>query len=70
VTYQYRLKIDHKAFSLGHYAKVFDAKASTALEGAKGALVVPLAKLATDMWVFLNNLKVALRLLAPLIGSL
>jgi hypothetical protein len=69
VTYQYGLKIDHKAFSLGRYAEVFDAEASAALEGAKGALAAPSAKLATDMWVFLDNLEVALRLLAPSTGS-
>jgi ribonuclease HI len=69
VTYQYGLRIDRKAFSLGRYAEVFDAEATAALEGAKGALVAPSAKLATDMWVFLDNLEVALRLLAPSTGS-
>ena len=55
-------------FSLGRNAKVFNAKASTALKGAKATLLAPLAKLATDMWVFLDNLEVAMRLLAPSIG--
>ena len=57
-------------FSLERNAEVFDAEASAALEGAKAALLAPLAKLATDMWVFLDNLEVAMRLLAPSIGSL
>jgi hypothetical protein len=56
-------------FSLGHYAKVFNTEASAILKGAKGALIAPSAKLATDMWVFLDNLEVTLRLLAPSTGS-
>jgi hypothetical protein len=56
-------------FSLGRYTEVFDAEAAAALKGAKGALNVPSAKLATDIWVFLDNLEVALRLLTPLTGS-
>ena len=52
-------------FSLGRNAKVFNAEASIALKGAKAALLAPLAKLATDIWVFLDNLEVAIRLLAP-----
>jgi hypothetical protein len=55
-------------FSLGRNAKVFNAEASTALKGAKAALLALLAKLATDMWVFLDNLEVAIRLLTPFIG--
>jgi hypothetical protein len=55
-------------FSLGRNAKVFNAKAFTVLKGAKAALLAPLAKLATNMWVFLDNLEVAIRLLAPSIG--
>jgi hypothetical protein len=35
----------------------------------KAALTAPTAKLATDMWVFLDNLEVAMRLLAPSTGS-
>jgi ribonuclease HI len=69
ITYQYGLKIDRKAFSLGCHAEVFDAEASAALEGAKGALKAPSAKLAIDMWVFLDNLEVALRLLGPSTSS-
>jgi hypothetical protein len=69
VTYQYGHRIDRKAFSLGRNAEVFDAEASAALKGAKAALLAPSAKLATDMWVFLDNLEVAMRLLAPSTGS-
>ena len=69
VIFQYGLRIDRKAFSLGLHAEVFDAEASAALEGARAALSAPSAKLATDMWVFLDNSEVALRLLSPFPGS-
>jgi len=69
VTFQHGHKIDRKAFSLGRNAEVFDAEASAALCGAKAALLAPTAKYATDMWVFLDNLEVAMRLLAPSTGS-
>jgi ribonuclease HI/endonuclease/exonuclease/phosphatase (EEP) superfamily protein YafD len=69
VIYQYGLQIGRKAFSLGLQAEVFDAEAVAALRGAEIALAAPTAKLATDMWVFLDNLEVAMRLLAPSTGS-
>jgi hypothetical protein len=57
-------------FSLGRNAKVFNAEASAALKGAKAALLALLAKLATNMWVFLDNLEVVIRLLTPSTGLL
>lgn len=69
VTYQFNLQIDRKAFSLGRNAEVFDAEASAALTGAKAALALPSAKFATDLWVFLDNLEVATRLLGHSTGS-
>jgi hypothetical protein len=69
VTYQYGYRIDRKVFSLRHNSEVFDAEASAALKGAKAALLAPSTKLATDMWVCLDNLEVAMRLLAPSKGS-
>jgi hypothetical protein len=48
---------------------VFDAEASAALTGAKTALSLPSARFATDLWVFLDNLEVATRLLGPSTGS-
>lgn len=69
VTYQYGLQINRKALSLGRHAEVFDAEAIGALEGARWALTSPGAKLANDLWVFLDNLEVALRLLSPFTGS-
>jgi len=69
VTYQYGLQIDRKPFSLGCNAEVFDAEAAAALRGAQAALAAPSANFATDMWVFLDNLEVTMRLLAPSNGS-
>ena len=69
VTFQYGLQVDRKIFSLGRNAEVFDAEAAAALHGAKAALALPSAKLATDMWIFLDNLEVAMRLLTPSVSS-
>ena len=48
---------------------MFDAEASAALTGARTALTLPSARLATDLWVFLDNLEVATILLGPTTGS-
>jgi len=69
VTYQAGTCIDRKSYSLGRHAEVFDAEASAALTGAKAALALPTARFATDLWVFLDNLEVATRLLNPSTGS-
>ena len=69
VTYQFDLQLDRKAYSLGRHAEVFDAEASAALTGAKAALALPSARFATDLWVFLDNLEVATRLLSHSTGS-
>ena len=69
VAYQYGLQVGRKAYSLCQNAKVFDAKAFAALTRAQAALALPSAKLATDLWVFLDNLEVASRLLSHSNGS-
>jgi ribonuclease HI len=69
VTYQYGIRTNRQAFSLGCNAEVYDAEAAAALAGAKAALASPTAKLATDLWVFLDNLEVTMRLLAPSASS-
>jgi ribonuclease HI len=69
VTYQLGTRVDRKSYSLGRHAEVFDAEASAALTGAKAALSLPSARFATDLWVFLDNLEVATRLLGPSTGS-
>lgn len=69
VAYQYGLRIDRRSFSLGLNAEVFDAEAHAALAGAEAALKAPSARLATDLWIFLDNLEVATRLLSSFTGS-
>ncbi|TVY89104.1 hypothetical protein LAWI1_G004647 [Lachnellula willkommii] len=69
VLHQHGEKFARKAFSLGPHAEVFDAEAAAALCGAKMGLNSPQSECATDMWVFLDNLEVAMRLLAPSEGS-
>jgi hypothetical protein len=61
--------VGRKAYSLGQNIEVFDVEASIALAGAQAALTLPSAKLATDLWVFLDNLEVASRLLSYSNGS-
>ena len=58
-----------KAYSLGQNIEVFNIEASIALIRAQAALALPSAKLATDLWVFLDNLEVASRLLSHSNGS-
>ena len=56
-------------FSLGQSKEVFDAEAEAALRGAQAALDYPTSCFATDLWVFLDNIEVAARLLSPSISS-
>jgi len=59
----------HGSFSLGHNKEVFDAEAEAALAAIRAALDSPSSRFATDLWVFLDNVEVATRLLAPSTGS-
>jgi hypothetical protein len=69
VGYQAGRLILRGSFSLGHNSEVFDAEAIAALRGAQAALDCPSSRFATDLWVFLDNLEVAARLLSPSAGS-
>lgn len=69
VAYQAGRRALNQHFSLGPYAEVFDAEASAALAGVKAALALPTARYANDLWVFLDNLEVAMRLLSKSTGS-
>ncbi len=62
-------QIFRRAFSLGPHAEVFDAEAAAALAGIESALTLPTIRFANDLWVFLDNLEVAIRLLSPSTGS-
>jgi ribonuclease HI len=57
------------SFSLGPNKEVFDAEAEAALAGIKAAMQSYTARFATNLWVCLDNLEVATRLLSPFAGS-
>jgi ribonuclease HI len=59
----------HSSFPLGPNKDVFDAEAEAALAGLKAAISLETARFATNLWVILDNLEVALRLLSPSTGS-
>jgi ribonuclease HI len=60
----------HKeSYPLGPSAEIFDAEAIAALLGARAALIHPTNRLAKDLWVCLDNLEVAVRLLSPSLTS-
>jgi hypothetical protein len=57
------------SFSLGPNKEVFDAEAEAALAGINAAMQYHTARFATDLWVCLDKLEVATRLLSPFVGS-
>lgn len=69
VAYQGGVQVLKQSFALGKGDKVFDAEAKGALAGAKAALALPTTKFATNLWICLDNLEVATRLLWPFLGS-
>jgi hypothetical protein len=69
IGYQNSQQILRGSFSLGCSREVFDAEAEAALAGAKAAIDSPASCTATDLWIFLDNLEVAARLLGPSTGS-
>ncbi|APA10088.1 hypothetical protein sscle_05g048580 [Sclerotinia sclerotiorum 1980 UF-70] len=66
---QFDIQIAHHSFSLGTNAEVFDAEATAAVAGAAKALTLASTKLATDLWIFLDNHEAALRLGSHFNGS-
>src|SRR4029453_16623820 len=69
VGYQHGLQLAYGSFPLGPFKEVFDAEAEAALAGLKASMAIPTAKFANNLWVCLDNLEVALRLLSPFPGS-
>ncbi|KAI1000552.1 hypothetical protein K3495_g7645 [Podosphaera aphanis] len=69
VAYQGGVQILSQSLALGFGDEVFDAEAKGALAGAKAVLEFPTTKLATNLWVCLDNLEVAVRLLNSFTGS-
>jgi ribonuclease HI len=57
------------SFPLGPNKEVFDAEAEAALAGIKAALEIYTARFATNLWICLDNLEVATRLLSSFTGS-
>ena len=68
VGYQAGHLIFRGCFSLGPNKEVFDAEVEAALAGAKAASAFPPARFASDLWICLDNLEVATRLLSLFIG--
>ena len=69
VAYQAGRQVLRQAIPLGTTAEVFDAEATAALAGLEAAIDLPSTRFATDLWICLDNLEVALRLLSPFPGS-
>lgn len=69
VAYQGGIQVLRQSIALGEGAEVFDAEARGALEGAKAVLRLSTTKFATNLWVCLDNLEVAINLLSPFPGS-
>ncbi|KAI9036255.1 ribonuclease H family protein [Aspergillus affinis] len=67
--YQSGRLIQQSSFSLGPNKEVFDADVEAALAGVKAAFKLDTARFATNLWVCLDNLEVATRLLSPFAGS-
>jgi hypothetical protein len=69
VAYQAGRQIHRQAIPLVTKAEVFDAEAIAALAGVEAAIVMASTRFATDLWVCLDNLEIALRLLSPFPGT-
>lgn len=69
VAFQSGHKIAEASISYGDRAEVFDAEARAAVEGIRQAIISGDTSSALDIWICLDNQEVALRLLAPFLGS-
>ncbi|APA15575.1 hypothetical protein sscle_15g103450 [Sclerotinia sclerotiorum 1980 UF-70] len=63
VGYQDNRKICEGSFALDRSKEVYDAEAVAALEGLRVALTSIEARTARDIWIYLDNMRVATRLL-------
>lgn len=63
--YQGGIQIAKHSISLGKHKEVFDAEAIAALAGLEAALKLPTTRFATNLWVCLDNLEVAIQLSSP-----
>ena len=62
VIFQFRIQVKSFAFPLGKGKEVYDAEAHAALKGIQAAISLPSARFANDIWLFIDNVKVARRL--------
>ncbi|KAI0993043.1 hypothetical protein K3495_g15141 [Podosphaera aphanis] len=69
VAYQGGFQILNGSLALGKGNEIFDAEAKGALAGAKAVLELPLTNFASNIWICLDNLEVAVRLLHSFSGS-
>ena len=60
VAYQGAIEVTRRAIPLGTGAEVFDAEAIAALAGVEAVTALPTATYATNLWVCLDNLEVAM----------
>ncbi|EED11469.1 reverse transcriptase, putative [Talaromyces stipitatus ATCC 10500] len=69
IGFQAHYQFLHSSLLYGHGKEVFDAEAEAALAGAQAVIAYPTAQFATNLWICLDNLEVATRLLSPSTGS-
>ena len=69
VAYQGAIEITRRAIPLGIKAEVFDAEAIAALAGVEAVMTLSTVSYATNLWVCLDNLEVAIRLGASFPGT-
>ncbi|KAI0994466.1 hypothetical protein K3495_g13716, partial [Podosphaera aphanis] len=61
--FQLGRKIRTDAFPLGNGKEIYDAEACAALEGIRAASSLPSTRFSNNLWIFIDNLEVAKRLL-------
>ncbi|APA15803.1 hypothetical protein SS1G_09342 [Sclerotinia sclerotiorum 1980 UF-70] len=69
VGYQDNRKFCEGSFALGKSKEVYDAEAVAALKGLRAAITSIEARTAMDIWICLDNIEVAARLLSNSTGS-
>lgn len=69
VSFEANSQLSHSSFPLGPNKEVFDAEAEAALAGLQAAMAHPAAQSASNLWICLDNLEVAIQLLSSPTGS-
>ncbi|KAI0991467.1 hypothetical protein K3495_g16720, partial [Podosphaera aphanis] len=63
VIYQLDRQISSGAFPLGTHQEAYDTEVYAALRGIQAATVLPTARFANNLWIFVDNIEVAKKLL-------